>query len=108
MINAINLNNVKELIELLAFQRATRSIVISFVGNMLGLGILSIIYSLVVLIPGIAVGTRRLHDVGKSGWMQLVVFIPLIGIIWLIVLWAGEGDYGDNEYGANPEENFDY
>ncbi len=84
------------------------SIVISFVGNMLGLGFLSIIYSLAIFIPSIAVGARRLHDVSKSGWMQLVALIPLVGIIWLIVLWAGEGDHGDNEYGANPEENFDY
>lgn len=61
------------------------------------------VYGLVVLIPGIAVSVRRLHDIGKSGWMLLVGLIPLIGQIWLIVLFAMEGTLGNNEYGDNPK-----
>ncbi len=61
------------------------------------------IYSLVVLIPSLSVGTRRLHDIGKSGWMLLVALIPLAGWIWIIVLLASEGDSGDNQYGPNPK-----
>ncbi len=57
------------------------------------------IYSLLVLIPTLAVGARRLHDIGKSGWMQLVGLIPLIGWIWLIILFAKKGDTGENKYG---------
>jgi len=39
-------------------------------------------------LPGISLAVRRLHDIGKSGWWLLLIFIPLIGIIWLIVLWT--------------------
>ena len=73
-------------------------------GEDLDSGTISIIYSLLVLIPGIAVAVRRLHDIGKSGWMLLVVLIPLIGFIWLIVLFVTEGDRGINKYGPNPKE----
>ncbi len=44
--------------------------------------------SLVLLLPQLAVGARRLHDIGKSGWWQLLAFIPVIGIIILIIWWA--------------------
>jgi len=69
-----------------------------------GIGFLGGIYNLAILIPGIAVGVRRLHDIGKSGWMLLVVLIPIIGFIWLIILLATEGVEGENEYGPNPKE----
>jgi uncharacterized membrane protein YhaH (DUF805 family) len=49
------------------------------------------------------VSVRRLHDVGKSGWMLLIVLIPLVGIIWLLVLLATESNLGDNKYGPNPK-----
>ncbi|MBQ4818929.1 DUF805 domain-containing protein [Aquimarina sp. MMG016] len=66
-------------------------------------GILYVIYALGVLVPGLAVAVRRLHDTGKSGWMILVGLIPLIGGIWLLVLYVTEGDKGDNEYGPDPK-----
>lgn len=56
-----------------------------------------------MIIPGIAVGVRRLNNIGKSGWMLLIAIIPLIGAIWLIVLLATSDNYGDNEYGSDPE-----
>jgi len=68
-------------------------------------GFISSLYGLFVLIPGIAVAIRRLHDIGKSGWMQLVMFIPLIGWIWFLVLMAKEGDPGRNQYGESPRES---
>ena len=49
------------------------------------LSILNIIYSLAVFIPSLAVFVRRLHDVNKSGWMYLLVLLPIIGWIWLFV-----------------------
>jgi uncharacterized membrane protein YhaH (DUF805 family) len=64
---------------------------------------LSGIYTLVILIPAIAVGVRRLHDVGKTGWMLLVAFIPIIGFIWLLVLFVTDSDQGSNKYGPNPK-----
>jgi uncharacterized membrane protein YhaH (DUF805 family) len=82
------------------------SVVISIVGLLLpgALGtVLSSIFSLAILVPAIAVGVRRLHDIGKSGWWYLIIFIPLIGTIWLIVLLATDSQPGVNEYGENPK-----
>lgn len=50
-----------------------------------GLMVYSIL-CLVLFLPSFAIGVRRLHDIGKSGWMLLIVLIPLIGSIWLLVL----------------------
>lgn len=68
------------------------------------LSILYMLYSLAVLIPGIAVSIRRMHDIGKSGWMILLGFIPIVGVIILIVMFCGDSQPGDNEYGPNPKE----
>lgn len=57
-------------------------------GNESGYGVLTGIYSLAILIPSIAAGVRRLHDIGKSGWWILIGLVPFIGWIWLIVLLA--------------------
>ena len=48
---------------------------------------------------------RRLHDIGKSGWMLFVILIPIIGAIWLLVLLVTDGKPGDNIYGNNPKES---
>lgn len=66
-------------------------------------GYIYLVYILAVFIPGLAVGVRRLHDVGKSGWFYLIVLIPLIGAIWIIVLFLTEGTPGPNEYGEDPK-----
>lgn len=86
-------------------------IVAVILDNVLGLtvvglpyGVFYFIYAFAVLIPGLAVAIRRLHDVGKSGWMILITFIPLVGSIWLIVLMVTDSDLGENQYGANPKE----
>tara|TARA_R110000751_G_scaffold120241_3_gene220870 strand:+ start:2116 stop:2526 length:411 start_codon:yes stop_codon:yes gene_type:complete len=64
---------------------------------------LYMIYALGVLIPSLAVAVRRLHDVGKSGWFYLIGLIPIIGSIWLIVLFVTEGERGTNQYGPDPK-----
>ena len=66
-------------------------------------GIIYGLYILAMLLPGLAVLVRRLHDVGKSGWMIFITLIPLIGGIWLIVLLVTDSNPGDNEYGPNPK-----
>lgn len=68
-------------------------------------GYLSSIYSLAVLIPSIAVGVRRLHDIGKSGWNLLWSLVCCVGWIYLIYLYIQEGEKGQNEYGADPKGN---
>ena len=65
--------------------------------------IIPLIYSLGVLIPGIAVTIRRLHDTGKSGWYLLVSFIPLIGPLALLYFMVIDSAPGNNEYGPNPK-----
>ncbi|MEU0130310.1 MULTISPECIES: DUF805 domain-containing protein [unclassified Streptomyces] len=62
-----------------------------------------IIYILAVLIPGLAVVVRRLHDTSRSGWWILIAFVPLVGGIVLLVFTCLEGVREVNEYGANPK-----
>ena len=61
------------------------------------------IFGLVLLVPSFAVAVRRLHDVGKSGWFYLIVFIPIIGMIWLFVIFCTDSKYGENKWGPNPK-----
>ncbi len=70
--------------------------IISMVLGFLGIKILGTVYSLAVFLPSIAVGIRRMHDVGKSGWYLLIPFYNLY-------LAIKEGDRGRNEYGPDPK-----
>jgi len=65
--------------------------------------ILVVIYGLAVLIPGIAVAIRRLHDTDKSGWWLLIGLIPIVGAIVLIVFWATDGPPAPNRYGVSEK-----
>ncbi len=69
-----------------------------------GIGFLSTIYSLAVIIPGIAVSIRRLHDTSRSGWWLLISFVPIIGGIVLLVFMVQDSKPGENEFGPNPKE----
>ncbi|AUC81391.1 DUF805 domain-containing protein [Lacinutrix sp. Bg11-31] len=76
------------------------SIVINIIviaGEMPSLSIIDTIYSFAVLIPGIAVGVRRMHDVGKSGWYLL---IP----IYSLILACTDSEAGSNKWGENPKQ----
>lgn len=68
-----------------------------------GLGLLSGIYILGVMLPGIGVAIRRLHDTSRSGWWYLLVLLPLIGAIVLIVFFVMDSTPGDNQHGPNPK-----
>lgn len=65
-------------------------------------GILGLLFSLVILLPSLAVSVRRLHDVDRSGWWLLLWFIPLIGLIVLLVWACTRGTPGDNRFGPDP------
>jgi len=58
------------------------------------------IFSLGILVPNLAVTARRLHDVGRSGWWQLLLFVPIIGLIVIIFWCAQKGDPGANKFGS--------
>ena len=68
---------------------------------------LSWVLSVLILVPGLAVGVRRLHDIGKSGKMLLLIFVPIIG--WaVLVYWACQpGQAEENQYGLNPKDTPD-
>lgn len=68
-----------------------------------GIGLLSGVYSLVVLIPYLAVSVRRLHDTGRTGWWLLIGLIPLIGPIVLLVFMVLDSEPAQNQYGLNPK-----
>ncbi|MCL4546647.1 MAG: DUF805 domain-containing protein [Deltaproteobacteria bacterium] len=61
------------------------------------------LYDLAVLIPGLAVSIRRVHDIGKSGWFILINLIPIVGFIIWIVYMATDSQPGENKYGQNPK-----
>jgi uncharacterized membrane protein YhaH (DUF805 family) len=46
------------------------------------------VFTLAVLLPQLAVGARRLHETGKSGWLQLLLLLPIVGLVVLIIFWA--------------------
>lgn len=68
-----------------------------------GIGLLSGLYGLAVILPGVGVSIRRLHDIGKSGWWLLIILIPLIGIIVLLYFAVKDSQPETNEYGPNPK-----
>ena len=65
-------------------------------------GVLGNVAALVLLLPTVAVSTRRLHDTDRSGWWQLVGLIPVVGVFVLIWLCAQRGTVGANRFGAPP------
>lgn len=65
--------------------------------------LLTAIYGLAVLLPGLGVTVRRLHDTGRSGWWILIDLVPFVGFIILIVFLATEGDSQANAHGPNPK-----
>lgn len=78
--------------------------VLTALGRHIGFfNIISSIVALALLVPSLAVGARRLHDIGKSGWLQLFFFLPIIGWILLIVWWAKDSQPGSNDFGPNPK-----
>ena len=62
------------------------------------------LFSLAILVPSVAVGVRRLHDTGRSGWWLLLTVAFIFGLIALIVLLALDSNIGDNDYG--PSEKY--
>ena len=92
---------------------------------LVNIGPLSALFSLLIFIPSISVNVRRLHDVGKSGWIiilpsflffitilffglikeriDLFLIIPLAGSIWYLILMFRDSVPGSNQYGENPK-----
>lgn len=88
-------------------------IILSVIDGALGLNIIEqeganigwlySIYSLAVLLPGLAVSIRRLHDTDRSGWWILIALIPIIGAIVLLIFMVLDSQPGSNRFGPNPK-----
>jgi len=73
------------------------------IGTANDIGLLSAIYGLAVILPAVSVCVRRLHDIGKSGWWYWILFLPIIGLIVLLVFTCRNSQPGENRYGPNPK-----
>lgn len=86
------------------------SIALAIIGAILGLAeeggpnMLSTLYGLAVLLPGIAVSVRRLHDTERSGWWLFIGLIPIIGAIVLLIFMVQDSQPNANQYGPNPKQ----
>jgi uncharacterized membrane protein YhaH (DUF805 family) len=82
-------------------------VIVSFVASVIDTALDTTLFgwviSLALLIPSLAVGARRLHDIDRTGWWQLIALVPLVGIIVLIVFWCQDSDRGPNRYGHSPK-----
>ena len=67
-----------------------------------GFGVLSAVYTLGVILPGIAVSVRRLHDTGRSGVWFMITTVPILGFLLFLYFMVLDGDPAENKYGASP------
>ncbi|MFI6782671.1 DUF805 domain-containing protein [Micromonospora sp. NPDC050276] len=67
-------------------------------------GLIGTIVSLALLLPGLAVAVRRLHDTDRTGWWLLIALVPIVGAIVLIVFFVQGGTPGPNRFGASPKD----
>ena len=65
--------------------------------------VLATLFSLVTLVPNLAVSWRRMHDIGKAGAWSLIVLIPVVGLIIFLIWVCKNSEEGENEYGENPK-----
>ena len=57
------------------------------------------VFALAILVPGLALSVRRMHDIGKGGGWIFITFVPIIGSIWFLVLCIKEGEPAANRFG---------
>lgn len=78
------------------------STVLTVIDAVTGIGVLALIFTLVTLVPAIAVSVRRLHDTDRAGWWYLLFLVPLVGPIVLLIWFCGRGTAGANRFGEDP------
>jgi uncharacterized membrane protein YhaH (DUF805 family) len=71
-----------------------------FSGSM---GFIPAIINLALLVPSLAVSVRRLYDTDRSGWWLLIIFVPVVGVITLLIFYCSKGTKGKNRFGAAPK-----
>jgi uncharacterized membrane protein YhaH (DUF805 family) len=80
---------------------ALACVALALVLNVLGLKLIAMLVNLALVVPSLAAGARRLHDIGKSGWFQALALIPFLGWI-LLIYWFAQPSVGPNQYGEGP------
>ena len=65
-------------------------------------GLVSMVFSLAIIIPFIAIGIRRFHDLNKTGWLVILLLIPLVNIVVALIFFTQRGTVGSNQYGPDP------
>ena len=81
-------------------------VVLGIIDVIIGIKLLTSLYSLFILIPELSLSFRRLHDIDKSAWWLLIVFVPVIGSIVLLVFSLKAGTAGANNYGDDPKATY--
>ncbi|HYF74937.1 MAG TPA: DUF805 domain-containing protein, partial [Nocardioides sp.] len=65
-------------------------------------GVVGLLVALALFVPNLSVGTRRLHDTGRSGWWLLLLLVPCLGLLVLVVFFCLGGQVHANQYGEPP------
>jgi len=65
-------------------------------------GMLTKLFLLVTIVPFLSVGVRRLHDANRSGWVLLIMLVPILGQIVLLYFFLQKGTAGPNRFGGEP------
>ena len=80
-------------------------LVLGFVNGVMGADVpaLPLYYTLAVVLPGLAVTVRRLHDTDRSGWWLLSLLVPIVGAIVFLVFMVTPGGDMANRFGASPK-----
>ncbi len=80
--------------------------VLLFVDSIIGTGmILTWLYSMAITLPSFALIVRRCHDIGWSGWWILLLWVPIVGIVFVFIILFKDSQFGENKYGPNPKES---
>ncbi len=79
------------------------SLVAAVIDAAIGFPLFQLVVGLGLLVPSLAVGVRRLHDTGRSGWWMLIGLVPLVGAIVLLVFFLTDGERGANRWGPSPK-----
>lgn len=80
------------------------AVVLAVIGLAIKFPYLVILFYVAILLPGLGVSIRRLHDTGRSGWWLLIGIVPVVGGIMLLVFTCTDSKPGANQYGPNPKE----
>ena len=80
-------------------------VLVNILGGVIFAAWINSLIGLALVVPSVAVGARRLHDLGKTGWLQLLWLIPLIGWAILIYWGAQPGEPGTNKFGPPPADS---